>query len=84
MKNRKIEAIGWLGTQLLAFCGLPAAIQVISQGHAVGYSGAFLAMWGIGEVLCLVYTWHKYKDLPLLVNYSLNLAFISIIVYYML
>ena len=82
--NKKLDYIGWLGTQLLAWCGLPAAIQVIDQGHANGYSIWFLLMWGLGEILCLIYTYHKYRDLPLFFNYSLNLVFISIICYYLL
>ena len=80
----KNKAIGWIGTQLLAFCALPAAIQVIIQGHAEGYSPIFIGMWGLGELLCFYYVLTEYKDLPLLINYFLNLAFIGIIVYHMI
>lgn len=84
MSSNLNRFIGWSGTQLLAFCGLPAAIQVIQQGHAEGYSGTFIGMWGIGELLCLIYVYNRYKDWPLLVNYLLNLTFLSVIVYYMI
>lgn len=80
---KKLDAVGWIGSQLLAWCGLPAAIHVVSQGHANGYSPLFISMWGIGEFLCIIYTYKKYKDWPLFINYSLNLAFILVIVYYM-
>lgn len=78
-----MELIGWLGATLLAWCGFPAVIQVVSQGHAEGYSPIFIGMWGLGEVLCLVYVLCMYKDKPLLMNYFLNIVFISIILYYM-
>lgn len=83
-KDKLIESIGWIGAQLLAFCGLPAVIQVVSQGHAEGYSPGFIAMWGIGEVLTLAYVFIKYKNKPLMVNYIANIVFISIIAIYMI
>lgn len=77
------KAIGWIGTQLLAWCALPAVLQVTSQGHADGYSVPFLLMWGFGELLTAYYVYKEHGfDKPLLINYFLNLAFISIIVYY--
>lgn len=80
-----IRAIGWIGTQLLAFCAVPAVIQVIYQGHAEGYSFWFIAMWLLGEILTLIYVYVKHnKDLPLLLNYFLNIIFISIIIAYMI
>lgn len=77
--------IGWLGTQLLAWCGLPAVIQVISQGHANGYSPLFIAMWGMGEIFTLVYVVKKHSaDRPLVINYLINLLFICIIGIYLI
>lgn len=78
-----LKIIGWLGAQLLAWCAAPAAIQVLSQGHANGYSGMFIAMWLLGEILCLIYVYFSYKDKPLMLNYLLNIVFISVIVYHM-
>lgn len=78
-----MKAIGWLGAQLLAWCGLPAVIQVLNQGHADGYSLGFILMWFFGEVLTFVYVLKQYNDKALLTNYSINIVFISIILYHM-
>ncbi|PCI45806.1 MAG: hypothetical protein COB41_00620 [Proteobacteria bacterium] len=78
-----IKIIGWIGTQLLAWCALPAVIQVVSQGHAEGYNFWFISMWGLGELLTAIYVYMKHGlDKPLLFNYGINLAFIIIIMYY--
>ena len=80
-----IKSIGYLGGFLLAFCGLPAAIDVFQKGTAEGYSSTFIAMWLGGEVLTAYYVYKKHGfDLPLMFNYGFNIAFISIIVYYMI
>jgi hypothetical protein len=76
------NSIGWLGTQLLAWCALPALIDVVSKRDGSGYDIWFLLMWGLGELLTAIYVYNKHKDWPLLINYTLNLAFISIIVCY--
>jgi len=76
-----MEVIGWTGNILLSLCGLPLAIQSIRQGHSKGISWWFLGMWGIGELLTLIYI-APMNSLPLIVNYSLNTIFISIIIYY--
>jgi uncharacterized protein with PQ loop repeat len=76
-----MELIGWIGSTLLALCGVPLAWQTFKQKHAYGISNLFLAMWLIGEILTFVYVLPK-KDYPLLFNYSLNIVCLAIVVRY--
>jgi uncharacterized protein with PQ loop repeat len=75
------EAIGWLGAVLLAFCGLPQAVQSWRTGSSAGVSWGFIAMWGIGEVLTLAYVFPM-SEWPLVFNYTANIAFVSVIAFY--
>lgn len=78
-----IEALGWVGGIMFAFCSIPQAYLSWKQGHSQGISNLFLFMWGAGEVLTLAYVLIKHGlDLPLLFNYVMNLLFIGIISYY--
>lgn len=78
------EFIGWLGGSLLAICGLPQAIKSYKEGHSRGIDNAFIWMWMIGEILCLLYVslWIKPLSLPLVANYIFNILIISVIVKY--
>lgn len=76
-----MDNIGWIGSLLLAFCGLPQAITAIKTKSGKGISWIFLIMWFIGELFTLIYIWPK-SDMPLIINYSANLAFLLIIIYY--
>lgn len=77
------ELIGWIGGILFAVCGLPQAIQSFKQGHSLGLSSLFLAMWTSGEVLTLVYVLLKHGlDWPLVFNYGMNLLFLTVIIYF--
>lgn len=78
-----MKVIGWFSSLLLAFCGAPQAWQCYEQGHANGVSLPFLLMWLLGEIGCLVYVWSDHRlAVPLLVNYVLNIFFISVILYF--
>ena len=86
-RNQKMESIftfnAYLGSILLAICALPLAWRSIKDGHSNGVDGFFLGIWALGEIFTLsyvLYTW----DLPLILNYGLNLVFIGIVVYYKL
>ena len=76
-----IEYIGWTGSILLAFCALPQAIDSWKKGSSEGITWGLIVMWGLGEVFTLIYVMPK-KELPLLVNYSLNIAFLFVVLYY--
>jgi uncharacterized protein with PQ loop repeat len=78
-----MEYIGWIGSILLAFCGLPQAIESYKTKNSDGLTWSFLIMWGAGELFTIVYIipkWHW----PLIFNYTANIIFISVIVYYKL
>lgn len=76
-----MQIIGWFGSILLAFCGLPAAIDCAIKGHARGLNWFFLIMWFGGELLTVIYVAEK-LDWPLLFNYSANIAFLLVILKY--
>lgn len=76
-----MELIGWMGSILLAFCGLPQAWQSYRDKNSDGMTWGMLLMWGFGELLTIIYILPKFY-LPLLFNYTANLIFIGVIVYY--
>lgn len=76
-----METIGWFGSILLAFCGAPQAWETFKTKSAKGLNWGFLLMWGIGELFTIAYIipkWHW----PLIFNYTANIFFISVIVFY--
>lgn len=76
-----MEYIGWTGSIMLAICGLPQAWKSYREKHSHGISWGFLWLWFLGEIFTWIYILPK-MDLPLLVNYSLNILFLMIITYY--
>ena len=78
-----MEQIGWLGSILLAFCGLPQAVESIRTKSSEGLTWGFISMWFIGEIMTFIYILPK-MDLPLLFNYTANIIFLAIIIYYKL
>ena len=78
-----VEIIGWIGSLLFAFCGLPQAIKSYRDGHSDGISHGLIWMWLIGEILMQVYVFIKHGfDMPLMVNYWVNTLFVVIILKY--
>jgi uncharacterized protein with PQ loop repeat len=78
-----MEYIGWIGSILLAFCGLPQAIESYKTKNSDGLTWGFLSMWGAGEILTVIYILPKWHW-PLIFNYTANIIFIAIILYYKL
>jgi len=76
-----METIGWIGSILLAFCGLPQAIESYKTKSSEGLTWGFLFMWLSGEILTFLYVLPK-LDLPLIFNYSANIIFLIIILYF--
>ena len=76
-----MDNFGWLGSILLAFCGLPQAIESYKTKNSDGLTWGFVLMWFVGEICTFVYIIPK-MDLPLLFNYSANIMFLIIIIYY--
>jgi uncharacterized protein with PQ loop repeat len=77
-----MEFIGWIGGFCLAVCALPQAIKVFKEKNADGTSHAMLWLWMFGEVFTLTYVVFEKFSYPLLINYSLNIIFVSVIFYY--
>jgi len=76
-----MQTLGWIGSIMLAICGLPQAYKSYKDKHSDGISWGFLFLWGFGELFTLAYIVPKF-DYPLILNYSINLIFIGIIVKY--
>lgn len=81
MDSNLTEMIGWAGSALLAFCGLPQAVESWRTGSSSGVTWGLLVMWGVGEVLTLVYVFPK-MELPLIFNYMANIVFLLVITHY--
>lgn len=76
-----METIGWIGSILLAFCGLPQAIESYKTKSSAGLTWGFILMWFVGEILTVIYIipkWHW----PLIFNYTANIIFLSVILYF--
>lgn len=76
-----MELIGWVGSLLFSLCAVPQARQCYQQKHSDGINWSFLLMWLFGEILTLIYVLPT-RQWPLITNYCLNLACLSIIFYY--
>ena len=76
------DSFGWIGSILLAICGLPMLIKSYKEGHAEGVSLLFLLAWWLGEVLLLVFVIGKFKGIILILNYSANVLLVTGILYY--
>lgn len=78
-----VNLCGWLGSIMFAICAVPQAYQAWVDGHAHGVNWVFLLLWLFGEIFTLIYVAPK-KHWPLIVNYTANILFILIIVYFKL
>lgn len=72
--------VGWIASFCFMFSGAPAAYEAYMTKICTVPFGTLL-LWTIGEICALFYILPK-KDLPLLVNYVVNLLFIGIMWYY--
>lgn len=78
-----MNLIGWIGSILLALCGLPIAFEAFKNKKS-DINWMFLLMWGMGEIFTLIYVSSKSDVLPLMFNYGLNILFLSIVLFYKL
>lgn len=79
-----MDIIAWLGSILLAFCGLPLCLQSIFQGHMRGVNLLFLVSWWLGEILLFMYILVDISSPQLLTNYAINIIFTSTMLWYKL
>ena len=75
-----IKAIGWIASFCFCFSGLPAAIESYQTKTCTVPTGT-LILWTVGEICAIIYIVPK-RDLPLIVNYSINLMFLSVMWFY--
>lgn len=74
--------IGYTGSLLLSVCGVFQAWECHQTKSAQGLNNWFLFTWLGGELLLLLYTALMYLDIPLILNYSVNILALLVIVYY--
>lgn len=70
--------IGWIGSLLFAFCGMPQAVKTYREGHADGLDLSFLLLWTGGELCTLYAVLTELGTLYLIFNYVLNLMFLAV------
>lgn len=75
------QAIGWIGSILFAFCGVPLAWDTWKRGHSDGNNWTFLLMWFFGEVLTIIYVLPTF-NWPLLFNYAVNMICLLVVLKY--
>jgi uncharacterized protein with PQ loop repeat len=78
-----METLGYIGSIMLAICGLPQAIESFKTKSSEGLTWGFIGLWFWGEIFTFIYILPK-MDLPLLINYSANIIFLSVIIYFKL
>jgi len=76
-----VELIGWIGNLLLATCSLPLAYDAWRRGKS-DISAGFLIMWGLGELLALIYGVSLDGSGPLILNYGVNLLGIGVVLWF--
>jgi MtN3 and saliva related transmembrane protein len=81
MIENGLDLLGWTGSMLLAFCALPQAVESWRTKSSQGITWGLLSMWCLGEFFTMAYVLPK-MDIPLLFNYSANILFLSVIIYY--
>ena len=78
-----IEAVGYIGAVLFAFCALPQTIKCIREKSSHGLSWGFLGMWFWGELLTSFYVFADQGwNGPLHGNYIVNFILLLPMVYY--
>jgi uncharacterized protein with PQ loop repeat len=73
--------LGWIGSILLACCGIPQALLAFKQKHSDGVSWGMCLMWYIGEWCVLIYMFRS-ANWPLIFNFIMNIVTISIVIWY--
>ncbi|RME80319.1 MAG: PQ-loop repeat-containing protein [Planctomycetota bacterium] len=76
-----IQFCGWLGSLLLATCGLPQMIWTMKTKRFEGLSIIFLLWWFFGEIFSIIYVLY-YLNWPLIMNFGLNLLICGVIIAY--
>ena len=73
--------LGWMGSTLLALCGIPQAVMAVKQGHSNGISWSMLLMWHSGIICMMIYVLPT-RDVPLISSYAVSVVTISVMLWY--
>jgi uncharacterized protein with PQ loop repeat len=75
-----METLAYIGSILLAICGLPELIRTIRTKKChIGWG--MMLSWFFGEVFVLIYIAQRAEP-ALLLNYSFNTVIIAIMLFY--
>jgi uncharacterized protein with PQ loop repeat len=77
-----IELIGVIGSFCFAISGVPQMIKSIKDKHSNGIAHGTILLWLIGELSMLIYTFFKYFDFILMINYLANFLIVGVIAWY--
>jgi len=77
-----VELLGWVGATLLAVCATPQACMSLRQRHSDGISMLSLILWGLGDILMLIYVILHSASAPLIFNYVANIFLMGIILFF--
>ncbi len=78
-----MKILGWIGSILLAGCGLPEVVKAFETGECT-LTWPFLLMWFFGEVLLLIPVVTQIKSKFLIFNYTMNVLFIATLIWFKL
>jgi len=77
------DVLGWLGCICFVLCGVPQAWKSYRDGHSVGLTHSFLALWLGGEVLYMSGMMLKFGWVHWIMwNGLISMVVISVISYY--
>ena len=80
-----MNIIGWIGSILLAFCGIPQAYKCYKKGNTDGISKIFAFMWLLGEICFAIAVWVEFGFiLWMMANYFINIISVLIILRYII
>jgi uncharacterized protein with PQ loop repeat len=74
--------LGWIGSIAFSLCGFPQAWKCHKDGHSNGLSTSFLALWALGEICTLTVVISQRMPMFMIINYTMNFVFLSVISYY--
>lgn len=74
------DALGWVGSVLLAACAVPEVVNAYKTGKC-GITWGMLWVWQAGEVLTWLAVVTKIGSPFLLFNYSVNIVLISYLIW---
>jgi uncharacterized protein with PQ loop repeat len=72
-----IETLGWIGTFLLALCGLPQLIKTATTKNTTGLSLLMLVACLLGEIFIGIFIYYTAFEWQLFFNFSVNALIVT-------